>query len=204
MKIKVILIALLLQAITDQIFSQDNRCGDTFDQSKYPADSFAVKQRTYAFGKTQIKVTVLHANIEHGEELVWVEQRSHKRILKSKLIGYLGSESGVGILANQPLKNCFIIRQANEFSGVYYLMTMEGKWYEIPGGEIWLNKAKNILYTAVPEECGGCLVAKFSLPSKKLETKMSDGKGNAWAEAKEAEGIRLFTDVNEWINWEKF
>ena len=178
-----------------------NRCGDTFDQRLYSIDSFAVQRQSFKLGHTQIVITLLHCNFEK-EDQIWLEQRKRKRILHSKYLGWIGSgENGVALPKEQKLKDLFIIKYASEFTGIYYLIDKTGKWYEIPGGIIILKEQLNTLYTFVSEECGGCEIGKFSLNTRKLTTKFSDGIGVAWKEVTDKTDYLNLFEHNEWIKW---
>lgn len=199
------LLLLFLSLIALPLFAQGlnfwNRCGDTFDQRFYPTDSFAVKRQSIAFGHTQIVITVLHYNFQE-EDQVWIAQRRKKRILHSKYLGGISSgENGVTLPDKQILEDFFIIKYASEFTGIYFLISKTGSWYEIPGGGIILNKELNTLYTYVPVECGGCQIGKFSLATRKIITKPWDGQGVAWAEIKEP-GLHANLFAHSiWIKW---
>lgn len=206
-KIKMSLFLAFALSFSGQGFAQDfrNRCGDLFDQHKYSVDSFSVKRSTYIIGHAEIVLTALIYDIPQGfypRFQLWLELRRAGRVVNSKFLGGSEGENGCGLLANQPLKDFFILYQASEFTGIYHLISREGVWYEMPGSGIIMNKEKNKLYTYVPVECGGCEIGKFSVHSRKLATKYWNGKGVAWREVKnKADFLNLSEDV-EWITLE--
>ncbi len=156
-------------------------------------------------GQTKVVLTALiydYTGLDDRGFQLWLEVQKNGKIIKSKFLGGPEGENDYRFFPGQPLKDFFILDQGDEFTGVYHLISKEGIWYEIPGGGIIMNKARNMLYTDVPVECGGCQISKFSLHSRKLTTKLWDGNGIAWKEFKnEADYIKLF-EQSELITWE--
>lgn len=185
-----------------------NRCGDVFDRHMYPADSFSVRRMAHKLGGTEVYITLLRypANGQqtgYAEDQVWVEQRRGKTILKSVYLGGISSgESGVLLPLKQPLNDFFMVQDASEFTGTYYLIHKSGIWYELPGATLLSNQEKTVFYTTVPEECGGCTVSKFVRSSRKVATKISNGKQDAWAELKDTntEFVNFFKN-GTWVKW---
>jgi hypothetical protein len=101
----------------------------------------------------------------------------------------------------QPLNDYFIMNNAREFTGIFYLITKNGVWYEVPGGEIYLNANKSLLFTYVPVECGGCKIGRFDLKSKKMFTKLWNGEGTAWSEIKDKSSLIDLFENGEWLKW---
>ena len=204
---KYTLCLLLCSMLTSPISGQGtnfwNRCGDKFDQTRYPVDSFAVQTQAFSFGETKIILTILQYKFESADQ-VWIEQRRGRKLLKSKYLGDISSgESGVAIPKQQPFKELWMFRDDSEFTGIYYLITNDGVWYEIPGGSIMYDKTSRTLFTDAPPECGGCTIGKFSLQSHSLKTKVSKGEEPAWKEVGKSTNLQyLFREV-EWVHWKK-
>lgn len=170
--------------LTPVLQAQDtrNRCGDVFDGTKYPSDSFSVRERVYPLGNTSIVIYSLrHDYFKQGNFIqVWFEQRKDGKTWKSKYWGYPEGENDLNLLNEQPLNDYYIINDARETTGIFYVISKTGVWYELPGGYIALNEKKSMLFTYVPVECGGCLIGRFNLKSQKLSTKLWDGYGTTW------------------------
>lgn len=204
---KILNLVLLIFVFNAVFYAQDyrNRCGNVFKKAKYPSDSFSIKKRIFELGKTKIIFTLVHHDyLKKDNELcqIWFEQKQKDKILRSQYWGYEEGENFLAIPIRQPLSNYFILNDANEFTGVYYVITQSGKWYEIPGSQIYLSKNKSLLFTNVPNECGGCLIGRFDLNSKKLITKLWNGDGIAWDEIKDkASRINIFENC-EFLKWE--
>ncbi|MBK8196523.1 MAG: hypothetical protein IPK76_26240 [Lewinellaceae bacterium] len=181
-----------------------NRCGNVFDRNKYPADSFEVRETVYELEDTRIILTILHAvfSLEETEDQTWIEQRKDDWLLGSRYLGFVSmSEGGVALPERQLLQDFFIIKSSGEFTGAYYLISMEGDWYEIPGNELFMDKAGKMLYTYVPYECGGCAIGKFDVAGRELTTKFSGGGDDAWPEVKDRKDyVSLFWDCT-WVKW---
>lgn len=204
--IKIAFTLILIAISSCQAYCQD-RYGDIFDENKFPADSFCVKRITYSLGDTKIILILLHSIYEdeysESRELLWMEQRRGNILLKCKGLGSISgnTESGCSLPRKQILKDFFLINCSGEFSGIFYLITPNGVWYEIPGASISLDKENNTLYTYVPNECGGCTVAKFDLSSRKITKKGSDGLGTTWQEVKDRNLINL-VEKSTLISWQ--
>lgn len=174
-------------------------------KEKYPADSFSIKERIYSLGSTNIVFTFLHHDYLGKDNKfcqIWIDQRKGRKIIKSIYWGYEEGENGILLPRKQLLNDYFIINDADEFTGVFYLISKKGVWYEIPGGEIYLNANKSLLFTYVPGECGGCKIGRFDLKSKKMFTKIWDGEGPAWSEIKDKSSLINLLENGEWLKWE--
>lgn len=181
-----------------------NRCGEVFEQNMYPADSFEVRKTVYELEDTRIILTILHAvfSTEETFDQTWIEQRKDDWLLNGRYLGFIGmSEGGVALPERQFLQDFFIIKSSGEFTGTYYLISMEGDWYEIPGNELIMDEAGKMLYTFVPYECGGCTIGKFDVAGRELTTKFSSGGDDAWPEVKDRKDyVSLFQDCT-WLKW---
>ena len=200
------LIIVFSLAFSIPCFSQDlrNRCGDVFKRSKYPADSFIIRTRNYPLGNTTIILTFVRPKYLQDDPnffQTWLEQRENGKLLKSISLIEYSSESGIQLPIKQPLQDFFIINDASEFTGTFYLLHKTGVWYKVPGLWMKINKAKTQLFTYVPGECGGCPIGKFDVALSKLTTKLWDGMGTAWKEADEK--LELFDPFKdgEWLQW---
>lgn len=205
MKPLLILFFTLMLATILQAQGIPNRCGAVFNKANYPRDSFSVKEQIYTLGSTKIVLTILHHDYLEKDKAfsqIWIAQSKDKKILKSKYLGYEGDESGIQVPNKQPLADYFIVNAAGEFSGMFYLISSNGAWYEIPGGSLYLNTNKSRLFTYVPAECGGCKIARFDLKSKKMFTKLWDSEGTAWEEIKPKSSLINVFENSKWLKWE--
>lgn len=187
-----------------QGYSYWNRCGDFFDQKKYPADTFEVKRMAYQLKSTQVVLTVLHHRFlkEEMEDQVWLEQSVKGNVIRGKYLGSITSgESGVAVPVNQPFSKYFIVYDAGEFTGTFYLLTESGEWFHLPGGELVMNAGKTMLYTTTPAECGKCRVGKFDLKTQELVTKWSEGSEQSWPEVAGKENTVWWVKDEEWVRW---
>lgn len=197
-------LAIALCAVINFVFSsassQDlrNRCGDVFVKENYPTDSFSIQEKVYSFHQTKIIFTLLQYKYHNGNSdfcQIWVQQRKGKKVLKSYFLGENGDESGVQLPAVQPFKDYFILNQAGEFTGTFYVINRKGTWFEIPGSGLFSNTAQTTLFTYVPAECGGCPIGRFDLKTGQLFTKNWDGDGRPW---EEGDLMNLF-EKGEWV-----
>lgn len=181
-----------------------NRCGEVFEQNMYPADSFEVRKTVYELEETRIILTILHAvfSTEEAFNQTWIEQRKNDWLLNSRYLGFVDiSEGGVALPERQLLRDFFIIKSSGEFTGTYYLISMDGDWFELPGNEIIIDQTGKMLFTYVPGECGGCTIGKFDVTKRELTTKYSAGGDDAWPEVKDRKGyVSLFRDCT-WVKW---
>lgn len=182
-----------------------NRCGEIFTSEKYPADSFSTRELTHDLGNTQIIFTLVHHDylgVNNGFYQIWVEQRKDDEVIRGEYWGFEEGENGYQFPNNQLFKNYFIVNRSREFTGVFYLINSEGIWFKIPGGELYTNEGKSILFTHVPVECGGCQIGLFDLKSRQLTTKLWDGNGVAWDEIGDTSGAKNIFETGEWIKWQ--
>ncbi|MBK8556822.1 MAG: hypothetical protein IPL65_14080 [Lewinellaceae bacterium] len=205
---KQVLLALVLFFVGNVTLAQGydfwNRCGDTLDIKAYPSDSFSLKQYVYPLGRTTIELSVLHFHfIEYEADQAWIAQRRGGCLLHSAYLGSVnGTESGVALPREQIIPDYFLIYSSGEFSGTYFLIGKSGAWYTLPGAGLIANQEKTVLYTYVPAECAGCMVAKFTLSSRTLATMMSTSGEYEW---KEVTDPGTFIDVfgeGRWLRWE--
>lgn len=139
----------------------------TFDPAKYPADSFAVRTHTYALGNSRIDLHVLHPKISIGEDYVWLTQYGGHGCPNARFVGVLGTESDVAVVEKEPLPGYFLVYTAWEFTGTLHLIDARGAWYEMPGGEMLYDSTNQMLYSLVPQECGGCPIGTFNLKTRR-------------------------------------
>ncbi|MBL7827558.1 MAG: hypothetical protein JNJ57_13065 [Saprospiraceae bacterium] len=182
-----------------------NRSGDKLDLNKYPPDSFQCRQTTYDLHDTKVLVSILHYDVAGVvEDQVWVEQRKNGQLMKSRYLGSVSTgESGVAIPVKQMFDDYFIIDRAGEFTGIYYLIHPDGRWFELPGNFLTINQDKTALYTFVPEECGGCYAGTFLFDKQLVIKKYATGSSNFLPEGiTEAEIGNLFKDKDWiWLKW---
>jgi len=204
---KSIIIAALLIHICTSLSAQyqPNRCGENFDRSKYPADSFSIRKMEYKTGSSKIVIHLLHYDyLGKDSEFfqMWIEQRKNKEVLRARYWGdFVLDGNGFQLPAEQPVKDYFIILKANEFSGTVYLISEEGIWYQVPGHFAQLDTKAQVLYTFNPQECGECKIGKFVFETKKLTTKTWNGEGDPWPGIKRNKNLTNVFSNGKWITW---
>jgi hypothetical protein len=191
---------LAYHAAFGQNYSYWNRCGDVFNPGAYPTDTFSSKHQAFDWGKSRIVITILRHKFLQ-EDQVWVQQTFNGNPFRSKYLGGIGNESGVAVPAEQPLPGYFLFYAAGEFTGTFYLISENGFWFQLPGGELFIDQARTRLYTQTPAECGKCRVGTFDLKTEELITRWSDGNTHPWPQFAGQTFALWWIKDEDWVGW---
>ncbi len=144
-------------------YGQTPKLEDFTGHSSYILDSIST-----TVGESDLTLYLATRKTEFGSTFIWLTQKQADSILHYKYLGQTESEYGFYIPSTQPLADCFIIVECNEYNGIIHLIKSNGNWIEIPGYYYMIKDDK--LYTKASGD-GIQTVAKYDLTQGILEKK---------------------------------
>ena len=186
------------------------RSGEIFDQSLYPSDSFSVRRIDHPLGETIVSVILLHHDYMGPEYYIgdeniffqiWLEQRKNGELLHSSYFGFEEGENYYQITTKPIHQDYYLFNSQREFTGTLFLIDKSGTWHKMTGCCFCFDPEAQVIYSFVPEECGGCTIGKFNLNTYEMITKKWDGKGIAWSEYTHNIWSNLIFGQDERIEW---
>lgn len=139
-----------------------------FNAADYPAEKYAVLQKTYTFKQWQVELVNISAKTPARSCAAWVQIKENgqvKDFLHFDDCEALGGCSGL-FAVNQPVPDYFIVTKYGGYDGKIILIDESGKIQSYIGGDYSLSADNRYLFSTYSSDISGATV--FDLKENKV------------------------------------